>query len=56
MEFEEGEAIPFIEIEENNEEENKTNFTIHPDAISVLQGMKEKKVKLHFKNRPIIQI
>ena len=55
MEFDEGEAIPFIEIEENNEE-NKTNFTIHPDAISVLQGMKEKKVKFHFKNRSIIQI
>ena len=50
MEIDEGEAIPFIEIEEIAEN-NKTNFTIHPDAIIALQGMKEKKVKLLFLKR-----
>ena len=46
MEVDEGEAIPFIEIEENVEDK-KTNFTIHPDAITALQGMREKKVKFN---------
>lgn len=42
-----GQPIPFIEIEDDNDE-RKHNFIINPYAIAILQEMKDRKVSTKF--------
>lgn len=46
MEDNPGHPIPFIEVE-RDEDAQKFVFTINPDAISILQEMKDKKVHIY---------